>query len=183
MIDEGKKLTEVFDATGVRFYDRATVLAAFKENHEIHYDEAGEPTTFFDGEHVPLKDALTRYAYDAPDGVCDRRTLPREGSGGGRRGTASKADFDLAGKVAFIKEHGISQWEQMPSKNADSQEVRTKADWYRLSRTEKVRRTAANPNAFSDLPNAPQTGRVNGALINEAGLEKHKAVSPQRRRR
>lgn len=187
MFDEATALNAAFDATGVKFHDRAAALAAFKENHHIEYNEVGTPMTFFDGEHIELRDALTRYGYDSPDGVCDRRTLPREGSGGGRRGTLSRADFTTsAEKSKFIAEHGITAWEKLPSKNTDGQEVVTKQDWYRLSRAEKVRRTEADPNAFAKLPNGTPSivgSRANGVFINRSAIDKHLAARPQRTRR
>lgn len=182
MIDEGLKLSQAFDATEIKFHNRSEALAAFKEGREIEYDESGEPQTTYDGERLPLKDALTRFAYDAPDGVVDRRTLPREGAGGGRKGTLSKSDLDLQGKIAFINQFGGEAYERLPSTGVGSSaEVRTKQDALKLPVKERVRRYAADADWFAKLADGPAATvagmtSAGGAKINVVALDKQRRI-------
>ena len=55
---EARSLHEEFDATGVKFRDRAATLAALKEDgRDIVFDD-GVPTIVYDGELLPLRESL-----------------------------------------------------------------------------------------------------------------------------
>lgn len=146
MIDEAKALNTAFDATGITFHNRAESLAAFKESREIVYDDDG-----YDSEPLLLADALARFAYDNRQYV-DARTLPREGVGASRPGTLSKSDLDLKGKLEFIKTHGGAAYEALPLKSQPTREVKTREDWYRLPRAERVRLTGKDPDFLANYP-------------------------------
>lgn len=181
MIDEAQKLNAAFDATGIKFNDRAQALASFKEGREIVYDESGEPCTRYDSEYLPLSDALTRFAYDRRD-LVDGRTLPRQGAGSARPGTLSKADFtDVKSKVEFIREHGEDAYARLPLTGVGTSEVKTRQDFMKLPREEKVRRYAADPECFNKLPSAP-TDQIKGSFINHAAIAKQQAIRPSSRK-
>lgn len=183
--EQAQKLNEAFDQTGVRFHDRPTALQALTaDGREISYDDNGNPSVAYDGEVLPLKDALSRFAFDNRQHV-DARTLPREGVGTARPGTLSKADFPtVADRVALIRERGIEFWENLPAQNHDTKPVETREDFYRLSRAEKVRRIAADPDILTKLPSAPRAASpvtqmeqvAPGTKVNRAGLEREKAI-------
>lgn len=187
--EQGQILTAAFDACPIRFHDRADTLAAIKaDGREVHY-EGGKAYITYDSEILPLEDALTRFGYDRRE-LCDGRTIPRTGVSSSRPGLASKADYATAGdKAKFISQFGLSAWEDLPLAGVTSSEVTTKADWFKLSVKEKVRRLAADPDAFSKLPEAPQEQKTSvdgmrrsaGAKFNDAGLERLKRINPSKR--
>jgi hypothetical protein len=177
MIHESDKATILnssFDASGIKFHDRSTTLQTLTTDREISYAEDGTASIHYDGEILPLEAALKRFAYDNRAHV-DGRTLPKEGVGTARPGTLSKAAMTLQEKIAFIKEHGADAFSRIASKSYDTQPVDTRQDWMRLSRTEKVRRLAADPDAFTKLPNAT-SDQPKGGYINHAALEREKAI-------
>jgi hypothetical protein len=182
---QGAAIQAQLDSTNIKFnVPGSEVLARF--NREITFDDDGVPHVIYDKEIVTLADGLTRWAYDNRDPeLFDGRSLPRSGAGGGRVGTLSKSDFTLAEKIAFIKEHGGEAYERLPLKSGGATtEVRSKAEYYRLPRQEKMRLLAKDPGYFERLPNTPAEalgGKVNGTFINRAALEKHKAVRPASR--
>lgn len=173
---EARKLNEAFDKTGVSFHDRAAALAALKsDGREIVFDDAGEPSVLYDNHQMPLSDALLRLGYDRRE-LVDGRTLPRQGVGASRPGLASKEDFKtVREKLDWIAANGADAWERLPLTGVQSAEVRTKQDWYKLPRAEKVRLTALDPNYFDKLPSAPAV-RQHGAFINVEGIERQKAI-------
>jgi hypothetical protein len=173
MIDEGKVLTEAFDASGIKFNDRSVALAELKKDgREIAYDDDGKPHVHYDSEILPLSDALIRFGYDRRD-LCDGRTLPRTGAGTARPGLMSKADLpDFKAKVAFIREHGEEAYARLPLTGVATSEVLTKSDWYKLNRKEKCRRLDADPDAFNRLPSGPPT--IPGALVNRSYVNQPK---------
>jgi hypothetical protein len=177
--DRAEILIAAFDATKITFKDRAATLEAITNDREISYDEAGNPSVFYDGQTLPLADALTRYAFDATDSVCDRRTLPREGAGGGRKGTLSKADLpDYKSRAAFIAENGLSAYERLPLRPPASGELKYREDYFALPRGEKVRLTNLHGADFATtLPRRP-TGQPLGSFINAAALERQKQIRP-----
>lgn len=169
-----------FDKTGVTFHDRVEALAAFKEGGREIFEEDGQLFTHYDGESkVPLANALLRFGYDRRD-LVDGRTLPRAGVGTSRPGLASKSDYpDLASKLKAISEHGGDWWERLPLHGVSTSETLTRDGWYKLSRAERVRLTAADPDAFSKLAPAPKP-RPSGAYINIEGIARQKATSGKR---
>jgi hypothetical protein len=181
-MDTVEQLTSSFDATGIRFHDRAEALAKFRENHIIEHTNEGAFTTY-DGERVDLATGLTRWAYDHRE-VCDARTLPREGAGAARPGIDNKTNYpDAASKAKYIRDNGFDAWERLPVIGPTSNEVLTKQDWYKLPRAEKVRRLTADAQAFEKLPNAPPGQRPvdemvirGGAKINVAALERQRKI-------
>jgi hypothetical protein len=182
MFDEAIKLNESFDKAGLTFHSRADALGEFRQGREITFDQDGEPSVTYDGENLPLSAALLRFGYDRRD-LIDGRSLPRNGAGKARPGLASKSDLKtFKEKAEFIKQFGGAAYEALPLVGVQSSEVKTRQDWMKLPRQEKVRRLAADPEAFNKLPNAAPTGRVNGSLINQTGIDKHRAARPQRTR-
>jgi hypothetical protein len=172
-------INAAFDAAQVRFNDRATALAAFKEGREIIFED-GQPYTRFDSEYLPLSDALLRFGYDRHE-LVDGRTLPRTGAGAARPGLASKADFPtVKDKVDFINKNGEDAWARLPLTGVAGTEVKTIADWKRLPLSEKVRRVNADPDAVRKLAPTP-TVRQHGAFINTEALERQKAIRPASR--
>ena len=187
MPNEVEQLEAAFDATGVKFHDRPAALAEFRAGRAAieHTDEGA--FAVYDGERIPLADALLRFAYDnrSPE-LLDARTLPRNGAGTSRPGIGSKADYETtAQKAEFIRTHGFDAWEKLPVRGLGSSEVQSKEDWYKLPRQEKVRRLAADPNAFARLPDkapsAPTPARRAGAYINDEAIAREKAVRPPQR--
>jgi hypothetical protein len=180
--DKAQILNAQFDATNIKFRDRSTALQALLAGGcEVIYTEDGSAQVHYDGERLGLRDALTRLAFDQRD-LVDGRTLPREGTTG-RQGTLSKADMTLQEKIAYVRDHGADAFARIPSVNFDTKPVTTREDFYRLSRAEKVRRIAADPNILAKLPSAPKVSVVEqletvapGVRINRAGLEKQKAI-------
>lgn len=187
MIHESDKaaiINAAFDATGVRFNDRSTALQSLlADGREITYAEDCSASVAYDGETLPLEEALSRFAFDNRQHV-DARTLPREGVGTARPGILSKADFpDIQSRVKFIQENGARAWENLPYQNFDSKPVTTRDDWYKLSRQERVRRIEQGGiNAFTKLPAAPKVDPVSrmesvaGAKINRQLLDKERKI-------
>lgn len=174
-IDEPKALHAAFDETKIVFHDRAAALAKFKEGREIIFGDDGQPYSTYDGEtSVRLADALTRWALDTRDpALFDGRSLPRHGANG-RPGIISKADFDtVASRVAYITEFGEDSWARLPLKGIATSEILTKQSWMKLPLSEKVRRTAADPDAFSKLPDKP-TDQIRGSFIHHAAIAREK---------
>lgn len=178
---EAARINLAFDQTRITFHNRAEALAALKDGgREIIAGEDDKLYVTYDGECIELSDALTRHAIDNRD-LCDRRTLPRNGAVG-RPGTASKADYTTAAdKAKFIAENGIEQWEKLPLKPPVTGETLTKQSWYKLPRAEKVRRLAADPDAFNKLPAGDPT--IKGALVNRSytnreALAKQASIRP-----
>jgi hypothetical protein len=173
--DKAAIMHQHFDATGVRFHDRATTLAELKKDgREITFDADGTPSVTYDSEPLQLKDALLRFAYDRRD-LVDGRTLPREGVGSTRPGTLSKADMTLPEKLAFIRDRGADAFAKLPSQNFDTKPLMYREDFYKLSRTEKVRRIALDPDIISKLPSAPKVDAM------AAALEREKATRPNQK--
>ncbi len=169
-------INESFAKTGIKFTkSNADTLKAF--GRDVVFDDDGRPHVNFDSEILPLEDGLTRWAFDSADGVADRRTLPREGAGGGRVGTMSKSGLTLAEKLEFIRVRGGAAYEALPLKSAGTFEVKTKQDFYKLPRAEKVRLTGKDPHFFSKLPDAP-SDQPKGGYVNHAALAKHRATRP-----
>jgi hypothetical protein len=190
MIDHATILNTAFDATGVKFHDRAAALAELKKDgREITFNEDGTASFPYDSETLPLADALLRFGYDRRD-LVDARTLPREGAGAARPGLLSKADFaTTADRVKFINKRGLLAYEKLPSSGVGSNEVKTKSDWLKLPLAERVRRTTADPDAFSKLADAPPTVASAGMTrigiggtnkVSHAGLEKARRIRPNR---
>lgn len=123
-----------FDATNIKFHDRAAALAVLKaDGREVIFTEDGTASIHYDGEVLPMKDALTRLAFDRRE-LVDGRTLPKEGAGTARPGTLSKADFpDVQSRVKFIREHGVEAWERLQTVNHDSKPVEYREDFHKLS--------------------------------------------------
>src|SRR6185437_12982853 len=171
-------LNSAFDATGITFkQERADVLAAFKNGErEIQFDENGQPFATYDSQILPLSECLQRWAADAPDGTCDRRTL-RRSPGGGRRGIASKQDLvDAKSKAAYIAEHGYDAFAALPTKAQPSEELKYKDQFYRLPLSEKSRLIAKHgENFIRSLPSRP-TGQPHGGFIAHELLEKQKQI-------
>jgi hypothetical protein len=175
---EARAINDAFDKTRVTFHNRAEALAAFKVGREI-VSENGQLFTRYDGEYLPLSDALLRFAYDSRSHV-DGRTLPRQGVGTSRPGLASKADYpDTKSKIAAIAEFGEDWWATLPLKGVGTSEVLTQTDWYRLPRAERVRLTSLDPDYFAKLAPAPKP-RPTGAYINVEGIERQKASRGKR---
>jgi hypothetical protein len=172
-----------FQETGVKFQGTdAEVLAKFKEGgHEI-FVEDGVARTKFDSEILPLDEALLRYAFDAPQGEVDRRTLPRGGAGTARSSTLSRATMTTAEKVAYVNEHGEEAFLKIPTNYTPTSEVKTTADWLKLSRAERVRRTTDDPQAFEKLLPAPGQRMPWEPYVNHEALERQKQIRPAPRR-
>ncbi len=167
--EQAMAILAAIGSTEIRFHDDAPeLLARFKATgREIAFDEAGKPTTTYDGQTVALADALTRWATDDRT-IADGRTLPRTDTGKGRPGMASKQDYaTVAEKTAFISEHGIAAWESLPTKPPVTSEVVFKEDFFKLNLSEKTRRLNENPNAIAELPNRPKPL----AKVNQAGID------------
>jgi len=167
----------------VKFHNSAEALAALKEGRES-VEEDGQLFTRYDGAaKVPLANALLRFGYDRRE-LVDGRSLPRAGVGTSRPGLASKADYpDTASKLKAIAEHGADWWEKLPLTGVATSEVKTHADWYKLPIAERVRRTAADPDAFSKLAPSPGQTMPGLARVNQAALDKIVAIRPASRKR
>jgi hypothetical protein len=176
---EARAMLAEFDATGVTFHDRVATLAALKEGgRDVVFDD-GTPKIVYDGELLPMRDALLRYAYDNRS-ACDGRTLPRTGVGTSRPGLAAKSDFTTTReKLDYIGQHGSEAWERLPLKGASTSEVLTREGFLKLPRQERMRRYAADPDVFAKLAPAPKP-RPSGAFINVEGIERQKATSGRR---
>jgi hypothetical protein len=170
---EADQINAAIAATKIRFnVSNADALTAF--NREVVFSEAGEPQAIYDGQALPLADALTRWAVDDRTGIADRRTLPRDPVAG-RPGSLAKSSMSTSEKVAFINEHGSTAFEALPLTNKATSEVTSKADFYKLPLSEKTRLTRENPNFFASLPNTP-TGQIRGSYVNHAAIAKAKAA-------
>jgi hypothetical protein len=169
---QAEAIHAAFDKTGVKFHDRAAALAEFKAGgREIIFDEDGQPHSYYDGEALGLDQSFLRFAYDRRE-LCDQRTLPRAGAGGGRIGLESKADFTTTKeKLAFIEARGEDAWAKLPLTGvAPKGEILTQDDFRKLPLAEKVARTNADPLVFSKLPKAPKgesplTGKTHHAAL------------------
>jgi hypothetical protein len=182
--DKAVILNAQFDATNIKFHDRAAAIASLTaDGREVIYPEDGSAQVHYDGERLGLREALTRLAFDQRD-LVDGRTLPREGAGTARPGTLSKSDMTMQEKLEYIKTNGADAYARIPSQNHDSKPLETQADWYKLSRKERVRRTAADPQVFTKLPPAPREASpvtkleqiAPGTKINRSALEREKAI-------
>jgi hypothetical protein len=179
--EEARALNEAFDAAQVRFNDRSAALAAFRENHEITWED-GKPFTRFDGEVQLLSSALLKFGFDRRD-LIDGRSLPRSGAGASRPGVDCKTNYKtVQDKVAYVNAHGTDAWERLPISGPVSNEIVTQADWYRLPRSERVRLTALDPDHFAKLAPAPKP-RPTGAFINHEAIEQQKSIRPASRKR
>lgn len=176
--DRADTLIASFDATNIKFNDRSAALEAITEGREITYDEAGNPSIVYDGQTLPLSDALTRFAFDRRD-LVDGRTLPKQGAGGGRVGTLSKADLvDYKAKAAFIAENGGDAYERLPLKPPASTELKYREAYYALSRSEKVKLIEKHgANFAATLPKRP-TGQPLGTFIANDKLAELKKIRP-----
>ncbi len=169
---EAVAINDELEKTGLTFQvSGSEVLKGY--GREILFGEDNMPYSKYDGEILPLSDAILRWSMDERNAnVVDLRSLPRTGAPG-RPGIASKADLKtLSQKVAFIAEHGEDAFSRLPLTSGLTKEVETRADWFKLSRAEKVRRTALDPDAFEKLPPAPLPGRHNQSFANTAALDK-----------
>jgi hypothetical protein len=177
-------LNAAFDATSIKFHDRAQTLATFLNNgeREITYDESGQPFAKYDSEILPLADALKRFAYDDKLGLCDRRTLPREGVTPSRPGIASKADFaTLREKLDWLAVNGDEAYALLPLTPPVSGEVLTREDYYRLPRSQKTELAAKHgPDFLSTLPSKQDPNRTAGSYINHQALDRLKKINPSR---
>jgi len=154
---EADRLNSSFDETGIAFHSRSETLAALKATGtEITYaEEDGKPYCRFDGEYLPLADALTRIALDDRS-LADGRTLPRSGVTG-RASLASKADLkSTKEKSDFITKFGFDAYQALPLTGPTSTEVKTQEDFLRLPPREKSRRYGLDPNCFANLPREPK---------------------------
>lgn len=173
---EAQAINAAFDNAGVGFKaERADVLEQFKAGGErtITFDEEGQPFSKYDGQILPLNEALHRFGHDRKD-LVDRRTLPREDAGKGRPGVASKADFTtLREKTAFIAEHGLTAYEKLPLTAPVSQEIRFKEDFFKLPLSQKTELLKKDADYLNNLPNRPR----NTALkIDPAKIDRHKSA-------
>jgi len=176
-----EKLNEAFDKSTLTFKDRAATLASFKQNRDIVIDdEDGQLYSRYDGEVLPLDEALLRFGLDNRP-LIDGRSAPRSGAGG-RNLELTKSEITTREKVAFIAQHGADAFEKLPSHPVASSEVKTKQDWMKLPLAEKVRRTKENPNAFAELPNA-NAGKVPGLFVDKDKIAKQQAIRPASRKR
>lgn len=180
---EADAINEAFAQTGIRFHgSNADALAQFKAgDREITFDADGKPLARYDSQELPLADALSRWAADADDGVCDRRTLPRN-PGGGRSGVACKADLvDFKAKSAFIQEHGLQAFAALPATRPQSTELKYQDDFRKLPTSEKTRLVRQYGSGFIEkLPPRP-SGQPFGGYINRAALAKLQSVRPNSR--
>lgn len=176
--DHAEALIASFDKTGITFNDRSATLEAITDGREIRYDDAGNPNITYDGQVLPLADALTRFAFDRRD-LVDGRTLPKQGAGGGRVGTLSKADLpDYKAKAAFIAENGGDAYERLPLNPPASGELKYREDYYALSRSEKVKLIEKHGSDFATtLPRRP-SGQPLGAFIANDKLAELKKIRP-----
>jgi hypothetical protein len=172
---EARSLHEEFDATGVKFHDRAATLAALKgDGRDIVFDD-GVPKIVYDGELLPMRDALLRYAYDHRTAV-DSRTLPRGGAGTSRPGIDAKDNYKtLSEKVGFINQFGADAWERLPLTGVGTSEVLTREDFLKLPRQERMRRYAADPAVLAKLPSSSGRYMPGQAKVNAEGIERHLA--------
>ena len=177
---EGDAVETAFAKTGIRFnLPNAEVLAKFKApGRDVTFDDGGVPHTLYDREVLPLVDALTRWAADDVEGVCDRRTLPRS-PGGGRNGIASREDLpDAKSRVAYIDKHGLEAFEALPTKHQPTEELRYRDQFRELPLSEKSRLIRQHGEDFvRNLPARP-TGQPRGGYINREALERQKRIRP-----
>lgn len=176
---QADEINAAFTATEIKFSSsNADILAAFKNDgqREVVFDDSGKPFARYDNEILPLHDALVRWAADAPDGTCDRRTLPRS-PGGGRRGIASKADLKTTkDKTDYINKFGYDAFAALPSKAAPTAELRFRDQFYQLPVSEKVRLIGQYGEDFiRSLPARP-TNQPFGGYVNHTALEKQKQI-------
>ena len=96
--------------------------------------EGERASAVYDGETLPLSDALLRWAYDNRDPeTFDARTLPRAGAGTARPGLDHKGNYpDAKSKAAYIREHGLEAFERLPLKGPTSAEITTVEQWRML---------------------------------------------------
>lgn len=174
-------LNQAFDASTLTFKDRAGSLAAFKADHDIvANDEDGQLYARYDGEVLPLDEALLRFGLDNRPHI-DGRSAPRTGTGG-RNVELTKSEMTTREKVAYIAQNGADAFEKLATKPVETTEVKTRQDFMKLSRQERVRRYAENPNAFVDLPNAV-SDQPKGSFINREALAKQQAIRPNSKKR
>jgi hypothetical protein len=162
--------------TGIQFrITDAEILANFKAGGREIVVEDGIAYATYDGSRITLSDALERYAFDAPQGEVDRRTLPRSGTTGGRRGTLAKSEMTLKEKVAFIRENGEEAFAAIPTHPQESAEIVTREQFRRLSVKEKSKMVTADPDILAKLAPAPNP-RPHGCFINHSAMAKHLAT-------
>lgn len=171
--DPAKLLNESFDKSGLIFRDRAASLAEFKRDREIvTSDDDGQLYTRYDGEVLPLDEALLRFGLDNREQI-DGRSAPQP---------PTKDKMTQREKIGYISQHGADAYAKLKSHAVVTTEVTTRQQFMALPRAEKVARYAANPNAFVDLPNA--TGdQMKGSFINHQALKKIEAIRPASRKR
>lgn len=176
---EADEINSAFSQSGIKFHQsNSDTLNAFKNNgeREVTFGEDGKAYAKYDAEILPLTDALTRWAADAADGICDRRTLPRS-PGGGRKGIASKADLQTSkDKAAFIAEYGLKAFESLPTKSQPTSELRYQDDFRRLPLSEKTRLIKQYGTRFVENLPARPTGQPYGAFINREALKKIESI-------
>jgi hypothetical protein len=180
---EADAINGAFTETGIKFnVSNTDALAQFKAGErEVTFDEAGQPYARYDREILPLGEALTRWAADSTESICDRRTLPRS-PGGGRRGIASKADLpDVKAKSAYIAEFGYKAYSALPTRAVPTEELKYRDQFYRLPIAEKTRLIRKHGEDFiRSLPSRP-TSQPYGGYINREALERQKEIRPSSR--
>jgi len=174
---EAKAINEAFTRTGIKYTaSNADTLAAF--GREVQFDDDGQPHALYDSEILPLEDALTRWAADQAEGVCDRRTLPRSAAGrpGGSEVTSREDLRTVKDRSDFITKFGLDTYEKLPAKTQVTKELVTHADFRALSLAQKTRIIRENPDILSKLKHTPNPDQVAGAYVNRELLERQKRL-------
>lgn len=177
--NEVSALHEAFNATKIRFNDRAVALASFRDGgrREISFSETGEPRCVYDSQEMSLVDGLIRFAHDRHD-LIDARTLPREGAPG-RPGVMSKEDLKTPKDVSdYISAYGGDAYERLPLTSKPTSEIVTFEDYCALPTSEKAKILGKfGANFPATLPRKANPDRPNDqTYINSKLLEKQKKI-------
>lgn len=165
-------VAEAFKASGVKFHNVAAVKKLLEAGgHPITIDDDGKAVIQYDGEILDASEALRRVAVDNAY-LADGRSL-RHVETTRPKVPTSKADLSTVElKTAFIAEHGIEKFEQLPGRIVQQSEPKHFGEWVGLPLSEKSKLLKADPDYLRKLPRyAPevQQQRLTGIRVNRTG--------------